>query len=459
MTAAPAPSVTAASPVTTPRQRSLYALMNLGVTIPQQTGSFLLLYYVDLRKLDPTWASVAITLFAVYNGLKNPVFGYLSDRTRSRWGRRIPYVRFAALPMLVSFALLFMAPFDGRSQPAALLAYLTVVWLLWDTCMASVSTGYLGLLPEMFQSYRERTDVALRMNLVQTVGLLIGLALPPFLAQKLGWGLMATLFAAVSGVSLWAGLRGLYERPESQQPQSLPLLAALRATFANRSFLIVVAALTMRFLATGTLAAGMGFFITYSLGIRSGGLTSALLAAAFITAGLALWPWNRLIASRFDARTTLMLAFGLLALAIMPLRFVQTLPAVIATTVLIGLALAGTILMGDVILSEVIDEDELKTGQRREGMYFGMSGLITNLGAALTSLMFGWVSRSYGYDPRLSVQPQSVAEGFRVFMTAAPVLGAALAALLLAFYPLHGSRLRDLRAQIAAKREAATAQV
>ncbi|ULH17174.1 MFS transporter (plasmid) [Deinococcus sp. KNUC1210] len=445
----------AAVTVSTPRQRTLYAVMNLGMTIPAQTGaSFLLAFYVDYKKLDPTLAATALTIFTVYNALKNPVFGFLSDRTRSRWGRRIPYIRFGTLPLLITFTLLFMAPFDGRTQPGALLAYLTVVWVLWESGSAAVSTGYLGLLPEMFQSYRERTDVALRMNLVQTVGLLIALALPPLLSQLLGWGTMAGLFAVISGVSIWIGFRGLYERPESQQALALPLLAALRATFGNRSFLTVVAAQTMRFIATGTLAAGMFFFTTYSLGIRSGGLTSVLLGSAFVTAGLALWPWQRFIASRFDARTTLMLAFGLTALAVVPLHFVSSLPAVIATTMLIGVGLAGMILMGDVILSDVIDEDELNTGQRREGMYFGMSGLITTLGSALIALCFGWVSRTYGYDPKLSVQPASVGEGFRVFMTAPPIIGAGLALVLLAFYPLHGARLREVRLAAAQKRAA-----
>ena len=83
-----------------------------------------------------------------------------------------------------------------------------------------------------------------------------------------------------------------------------------------------------------------------------------------------------------------------------------------------------------------------------------MSGLITTLSGALTSLAFGWVSRGYGYDPTLDVQPASVAEGFRVFMTAVPIAGAALALLLLAFYPLHGQRLADVRRTLAERRAA-----
>ncbi len=436
----------------TPRQRWLYSLMNLGMTITAQATSFLLLYYVDDRKLNPNWAANMLTIYALYNAINNPLIGYLSDRTRSRWGRRIPYIRFGFLPQLIVFVLLFMAPFDGQNSPVALLVYYTALLVLLDTFGSAVGMGYFSLLPEMFRTYQERADVAMRMNMVQTVGLLIGLALPPLLARVLGWGGMAICFAVVAAGAILLGLPGLREHPETQEQQGLPFGEALRATFGNRSFLTVVAAQTMRFVATGTLATGMGFYIKYSLGVDDGGLTTAMLATAFITAGIALYPWRKFVASRFEARTTLMLAFATTALAILPLAFVTTVVGALVTAVLIGIGLAGMILVGDIILGDVIDEDELKTGQRREGMYFGLSGLITTLSGIVTARAFGWVSNTYGYDPTLATQPASVAEGFRVFMTVPSIIGAVLALALLFFYPLHGERLVAVRRALAERR-------
>ncbi|WP_221089298.1 MFS transporter [Deinococcus aquaedulcis] len=428
-----------------------YSVMNFGLTIPAQAGSFLLLYYVDDRKLDPGWAAAAMTIFALYNAANNPLIGYLSDRTRSRWGRRIPYVRFGWLPSLICFALLFMTPFNGVDSPVALLSYLVVVWVLWETFGTAVGTGYLALLPEMFRTYAERTAVAWRMNLVQTLGLLFGLALPPLLAGWIGWGGMGVLFAVLSAGAIVFGLGALFEQSGPAQ-SPLGFGAALRATFSHRAFLAVVAAQTLRFFATGTLATGMGFFVRYSLGQAGGAVTTGLLAAAFVTAGLALWPWRALLAPRLGPRGTLMLAFGLSAAALLPLALVQTVPGALAATILFGAALAGMILMGDVIMADVIDEDELRSGQRREGMYFGMSGFITTLSGALTSQVFGAVTRASGYDPKLPVQPDGVAEGFRFFMTVPPIAGALLAVGVLLFYPLHGRRLEAMRAALAQKR-------
>lgn len=434
-----------------------YAVMNLGLVIPAQVSSFFFLYYVDHLKVDPVKFAVLMSAFAVYNAFDNPVIGYLSDRTRTRWGRRVPYLLFATLPSMVLLALLFNAPSGGVQNPDSLLLYFGVLWVLWETTSTMIGTGYLALLPEMFRSFAERTDVSVRMNAVQVVGLLIGLALPPLLAAKIGWGPVGILFAVIGAVAIYSGVGALSERAASVRATPLPLLSALRSTFTNRSFLTIVAAQTMRFVSTGTLATGMGFFVKYSLGadhLGAGGglLTTLLLAAAFVTAGALLWPWRQWVAQRYGARTTLLLAFMVSGLAVLPMIFIQSVPAAFLTTVLFGVGLAGMILMGDVVLADVIDEDELRTGQRREGAYYGLSGLITTLSTGITAAVFGWVALRYGYDPKLSVQPATVAQGFRVFMTVPPLIGSALAIVFLWFYPLHGERLRQVRLQLAARR-------
>jgi len=108
-----------------------YAAMNLGLVIPAQVSSFFFLYYVDHLKVDPVRFAVLMSAFAVYNAFDNPVIGYLSDRTRTRWGRRIPYLLFATLPTMLFLALLFNAPLfngplGGVQNPDSLLLYFGV---------------------------------------------------------------------------------------------------------------------------------------------------------------------------------------------------------------------------------------------------------------------------------------------------------------------------------------------
>ncbi|MGD9316053.1 MAG: MFS transporter, partial [Anaerolineae bacterium] len=177
-----------------------------------------------------------------------------------------------------------------------------------------------------------------------------------------------------------------------------------------------------------------------------------VLAAAFIAAGLALWPWRQWVANRTEPRTTLMLAYALMGLAVIPLGFVTSVVGAVLCAILIGIALAGLILMGDVIVADVVDEDEMKTGQHRAGMYFGMSSLIITLSGALVSVVFGLLMPAYGYDSSLATQPASVGTGFRIFMTVPSVIGSVLAVVALVFYPLHGARLREVKAFLRTKR-------
>lgn len=434
---------------TTQAQRWWYSLGNLGCAIPYQAvGAALLFFYSDVRHLAPEWAAAVMTGYSIYNAINNPLMGYISDRTRSRWGRRIPFILFGTLPYALLFAALFSAPFDGREQPIALLIYFAAALFLFETLATVVQTAYYALLPEMFRDYGERTDTAVRMNIFMTVGLLIGAALPVMLADWMGWPAMGALFGVISAAALYGSTRGMFEHVRSVEAEAVPLRVALRATLVNRSFVTVVVAQTMRHFGTATLTAGMAFYTKYSLGADPG-TTSLILGTAFVAAGLALWPWRELVAKRLEARTTLMIAYGLLAVAVIPLAFVKGLTGALMTSVLLGVALAGLILMGDVILSDVIDEDEVQTGQRREGMYFGMSGLIIQIAYALSAVVFGWFASLYGYNPQLTVQPETVNVGFRMFMSVPPAIGAVLAVAALFFYPLHGARLRRVKAALA----------
>lgn len=448
--------MTATTPpgTTTNMQRWLYALTMLGLQIPVQVFNVsLLFFYTDVKRLPPQWTATALTLYAIYNAVNNPLIGYLSDRTSTRWGRRLPYLWFGTVPWLIIFALLWRAPFNGNEQPVALLIYMVIGIVLYDGIGTAVGTAYYSLMPEMFATYRERTDVAVRMNIFLTIALLAGVALPPMIAERLSWGTMGLIFAVVALIATYAGYQGMFERGGPSVSEDFSFFTAFKATFVNRSFLPMTIAQTMRFVTTNALSTGMIFYVKYSLGADAG-QTTIILATAFITAAVALYPWRVLIANRFDARTTALCGYAATALAAIPLWFVDSMRGAVIASLFIGVAFAGIFLMDNVLISDVIDEDEVKTGQRREGMYFGLNGLVVTLSAAIVSIVFGIVAPAYGYDTRLEVQPESVATGFRVFMSGLPFIGCTLAFIALLTYPLHGERLREVKATLEARRAA-----
>lgn len=443
-----------AAPIqTTSKQRWLYSIANLGNVIPYQAvGAILLFYYTDFKHLPVKWAALAMTIYAIYNAINNPIMGYFSDRTRSRWGRRIPWLLFLTLPCMVAFAFIWMAPFDGIKEPGKLLAYFYIVLFIWEGLATMTSTAYYSLLPEMFMDYKERTDVSVRMNVVQTVGLLIGAALPAVLSTALGYPLMGIIFAALAAAAVYIGIPGMFERKGYQEETPIPLGKALKETLINRSFVTVVIAQTLRFFATGILTTGMMFYMKYSVGADPS-WTTISLAAAFIAAGLALWPWRHFIANKFEARTTTMIAYAVTGLSSITLALAHGTVQAILAACFVGVGLAGLILMGDVIMADVVDEDDVRTGQRRAGMFFGMSGLIITLSSALVAQVFGWLMPRFGYDSALAVQPATVDAGFRLFMSVPSVIGCGLAILALAFYPLHGKKLKEVKQKLAERQK------
>ncbi|NTU74993.1 MAG: MFS transporter, partial [Anaerolineaceae bacterium] len=326
---------------TTNGQRWLYALGNLGCAIPYQAvGAVLLFFYTDVHKLNPLWAAAVMTGYSLYNAFNNPIMGYLSDRTRSRWGRRVPYILFGAIPYALFFSALFLAPFDGATQPVALLIWFAVALFLFETMATVVQTAYYSLLPEMFSEYKQRTDVAVRMNIFMTVGLIVGAALPIMLAQMLGWPVMAILLGLITAAALIFAMRGMFERKTSSEAPDVPLGTAIKATFVNRSFITIVFAQTMRHFATSVAASGLAFYTKYSLGTDPGS-SSLILGTIFITAALALWPWKHFLANRFEPRTTLLIAYILMGCSTIPLYLANSIPAAMGTAVLMGIALAG----------------------------------------------------------------------------------------------------------------------
>ena len=437
---------------TSTRTRLMYSLLSLGVATPAEAVAGIIAFYiVDVKNLPATWYATFWFFYTIYNACNNPVLGYTSDRTRSRWGRRLPYILFTGLPYAVTFALLFTVPFDGATNPVGLLLYFGACIVVWEGLYTAIATGYYGLLPEMFGNYRERTDVAAKMNIFQTVALIIGAALPPMLANLLGWSGMAAVLAVISVVAIYLGYPALFERTDLKTDTSFPLGEAIKATFYNRSYLTAAGTQMMRFVATGTLQTGILFYLKYSLKVDTG-LSTVVLGVAFVVAMFSLYPWRNWVANKLDSRRTLMLANAIMILGIVPMGFSPNINFTYAAAVVLGIGLGGLVLIGDVIMAEVVDEDEVKTGHQRAGMFFGMSGFLITLSGLLVSSVFGLLMPAFGYDTLLEVQPPTVDLGFRIFLTVPTTIGFLLAILLLWLFPLHGNYLKKIKETLDKKR-------
>ncbi|MDX1662280.1 MAG: MFS transporter [Candidatus Promineifilaceae bacterium] len=444
-----------------PWQMILYASGSLAVALSYQAfATYIQFLYIDILGLSAAVVGVVWSIYGVWNAVNDPLSGYWSDRTRSRWGRRIPWIAGAFLPLALTFYLLWLPPTALVNDPGRLLLfYFLALVLAFDLLWTIVAVNWTALFPEMIPDQKQRAAVSGWRQTFSLVGLMVGVALPPLLAGET-WtnrGSMALLLAVIVAVFFALSLLGSRER---QTPQSapLPFWAALRATARNRNFLIFLGANLAIQLIFMLLTATTPFYTKYVLRLREpvpvpgaaitldvATQTSLFLAVAFIAALPAMLLWT-IVARRQGAwwalRAVCLAAAATLLLFFLPDSFYEG----IAATALFGLSLAGLMMLPDLLIAELVDADEAVTGVRREGFYFGVNGFVIRFAFSIQGLLSGYILTRSGYVAASATvlypeQPPAAILGIRMLIGGLPALAALLAFLVLGGYRLRSGQL------------------
>ncbi|RDE14222.1 MAG: hypothetical protein C4K49_07805 [Candidatus Thorarchaeota archaeon] len=421
-----------------------YCSGSITVALPQyMIQTYIWFYYLTVLYMNAYWLAAATTIWAVYNAFNDPLFGYLSDRTRTKWGRRIPWIAVFSAPLALSTFLIFGPP--GNAEVLGdlyLFTWLTAALLLYDTCYTIVVLNWTALYPEMFTSNVERSQVSTIRQLFSVPGLLAGVAIPPLFASTIGWpsvglavGLVAALFALVS-------LTGSHESHEFQQP-TLPPFKAMKHTLSNQSFLAFVA---------------YNFQVEYIIAVASGALPFfadyvihadiiPLFVALFVVGIPAFALWNRINVKR-GPRTAAILSMAWLGLMPAGILFVNDFWSAVVVLSIAGLGIGGFMILPDILIAFTIDADELKTGVRREGSYYGFNAFIMRFAMVAQSWTYAVLLSLSGFDEHLLLQPESAVVAIKLLMSLVPLIAILLAIFFISKYPYHGQALAQLQMQI-----------
>jgi glycoside/pentoside/hexuronide:cation symporter, GPH family len=387
-----------------PRTRVLYSASSFGTeALTQSRGLWLLYFYAppedadaDLPELLPVLAVGAI-LFAVrlVEALDDVVIGWWSDRTRSRLGRRLPFVLFAT-PFMALFAVLIFAPPETGAAGTAVWLFLTLeLFFLFSTLGGG---PYEALLPELAGTSRERVQIVGLKVYFGAAGAGVGLVLSGLLVDHAGFTTMAVVLAGLALVFRYVGVAGVWkEAPRDSPPAELSLRRTLRAAFGNRHFLRFLPSFVLFQVAVQMVLGALPYWVNAVLGIEDEGTWVAILSAAAIVAMIASVP----LFAAYAARRSKRLAFGhamLGAACVFPLLAVAgTVPGVpdsaeLAVLMIVaGIPFAGVYLFPAALTADIIDEDAGRTGLHREATYYGAQNFVektaTSFGPLLLALL------------------------------------------------------------------------
>ncbi|MEK7785688.1 MAG: MFS transporter, partial [Chloroflexota bacterium] len=450
-------------------QKLLYASGSLGVALSYQAfATYIQFFYIDILGVKASLVGIGWSIYGIWNAVNDPLAGYFSDNTKTRFGRRVPWIASTFIPVGLLFYLLWVPPsplIQGGQTP--LFVYFMVVVLIFDLIWTLITMNWTALFPEMIADEKERASVSGWRQVFSIFGLLIGVALPPVLvgADWSGRGGMALTFGIITSAAFGISLLGSKENPAIQQEEQPPFLPALKATFNSSSFRWFLAANLHKEFIYSIMTASIPFWAKYVLRVQgpvtafgveldAGLQNSLLLGTAFIMAlpGVPIWT---AVAKRWGGRRGWQVSQATFALSMVLLFLANDFFQGVISTSIVGLSLAGLLVFPDLLISDVIDEDETVVGARREGMYFGVNGFIIRFAFTMQGITAAVILGLSGYvastpDNLYPIQPAPAVFGLRFMTAAIPILASVIAIWTLQRYPLHGERLKQLQAKIAA---------
>jgi GPH family glycoside/pentoside/hexuronide:cation symporter len=415
-------------------------------------GALLPIFYQDYLGLSARWIALASAIYAIWNAFNDPIFGYISDNTRSKRGRRIPYMRYTAPFLAATFILVWLAP--QHAGDFSLFMWMLVSMVLYDGCYTMIGLVYSALLPEVSESDTERNHLQISSSLFGLLGTLLGFVIPDMFRPKAG---AAPSFFPLQIAMVVVGVTGMLliiattfkvkERLEfTHVDKPLKLKDQIKYTFTSKSFLILAAQNFMSILVSSLVTGSLFYLADYVMKMN----TIVLLAFIFIPL-IGGVPITNIIRKKLGLLRAQQLLLLIAGVGLIGITFVPT-ALVPVCLILAGFGLSGPQTLTNILFAQVADEDELRSGVRREGAFFGINALITkpaqSLAIALPPFVLEathFVTREANNNAIFLNQPISAVLGIKAFVGLIPGVAMLLGALILFWFPLRGERLEKMQ--------------
>ncbi|TFG20697.1 MAG: MFS transporter [Promethearchaeota archaeon] len=426
-----------------------YGLGSLGLQLT--TGLFAawtLTFYIKIVKIDFLLWALAWIIYLVWNAVNDPLFGFFSDNTNTKYGRRIPFIMVCGPLMSISFVLLYLTPTD--SEQWVYFIWLLVTLIAYDSFFTIVGLCFNALMSELSIEPDERAKMNLFASIGGGLGLSITYALPilfiqnvqPYSQNRPIFLTIVIVVAILGAMFLSFTAFGIKERPElmPEEDENLGLWQAMKTTLKNKSFLIFA---VFNFMMTFVIVSVMSilpFYIQDVLQVSSESPLGSLPLILYLGFSLLGLPVGILMNQKYGNKHAIIYLSVVVITGFIMVTVANDIIWASISFAIIGFGFSGQTVLVYTVLADVIDQDELETGVRREGMYFGTNALITkpaqSVAAAIAGLVFYLTLYNQDLGPGES-QPASAIFGIKLLMGLIPTIFIIIGMIVLWRYPLN----------------------
>ena len=423
------------------------------ITMINAVAALYLFFLVSIIGLDPALAGLLIFISKIIDVISDPAMGWISDRTRSRWGRRRPYLLGASILCGLSMGLLFSLPdFDNSSTTAA---YILLLLTFYTLALTAFNVPYMAMPAEMTDDYHERSHIMAYRAFFLVSGSFMGTAGSGLLLtlwgrnaeaySAVGWILGAVVFLAMLACALGTSKA----RYTEHRPIAIPLSNQLKLVWLNKPFLVLGGIKAMQFLQLASATTATLFFFLSVYGVAEE-LLFAFGAASTMGSIIGLRAWL-VVLKRTSKRMVFMLALIMYIVGLLSWLLADAsdpLWMLVLRSGFIGVCSGGIIMCSQSMITDVIDYDRRISGLHREGVFSASFSFIEKTTYSLGPLIVGSLLTVFGYDasiPRGQPQPDSALFAVTLGMVWIPVACCVAQFLLLRFYSLDEEALYNAR--------------
>jgi GPH family glycoside/pentoside/hexuronide:cation symporter len=428
---------------------------------------FLMIFFTNVAGLPAGMAGSILMIGKISDAINDPIVGVLSDRTKSRWGRRYPWMIFGAIPFGILFFCQWVVPPLGQW---GLFAYYVAIGVLFNLGYTAINLPYTALTPELTQDYNERTSLN-SFRFAFSIGGSIGSLI---LAQVIFSSIAdpQQRYIILGGICAFIAVLPIYwcffgtrhrlammtqRQPEIEEAVSLPIAEQLKIVLSNRPFLLVIGIYLCSWLGVQVTASILPYFVVNCMELPEEKFPQVAIMVQG-TALLMLFVWSK-VSDRYGKKIVYFMGVALWIIAQGGLFFLKPdqIPLMYFLAVLAGCGVSTAYLIPWSMVPDTIDLDELKTGQRREGIFYAFMVLLQKIGLAVGLFLVGISLESAGFIERvagqpLPEQPPSALMAIRVAIGPLPTL-VLLAGLVFAyFYPITREIHAGILLQLAERR-------